>query len=101
MAKTTEVTYRYLEPRPHSWRKQLWIKGRNMTVWQLLCWMWANKMTPEEVAQGFNLPVDAVYEALDYYAKHRELLESEAEEEERRLGDKGLLIANEFIVLNH
>jgi hypothetical protein len=29
------------------------------------------------------------------------LLESEAEEEERRLRDKGLLIANEFIVLNH
>jgi uncharacterized protein (DUF433 family) len=91
MAETTEVTYRYLEPRPHSWRKQLWIKGRNMTVWQLLCWMWANKMTPEDVAQGFDLPVDAVYEALDYYAKHRELLESEAEEEERRLRDKGLL----------
>jgi hypothetical protein len=28
-----------------------------MAVWQLLCWMWANKMTPEEVAQGFDLPV--------------------------------------------
>jgi uncharacterized protein (DUF433 family) len=44
--------------------------------------MWSNKMTPEEVAQGFDLPIDAVYEALDYYTKHRELLESEAEEEE-------------------
>jgi hypothetical protein len=31
-----EVTYRYLEARPHPWRKQLCIKGRNLTVWQLL-----------------------------------------------------------------
>jgi uncharacterized protein (DUF433 family) len=52
--------------------------------------MWANKMTPEEVAQDYELPVEAVYEALDYYEKNRELLEAEVEEERRRLKEHGI-----------
>jgi uncharacterized protein (DUF433 family) len=52
--------------------------------------MWANNMTPEEIAQDFGLPVEAVYEALDYYEKHRELLEAEVEEERRRLREHGI-----------
>ncbi|MFA0750848.1 MAG: hypothetical protein SLRJCFUN_001251 [Candidatus Fervidibacter sp.] len=84
-----EVTYRYLEARPHPWRKQLCIKGRNLTVWQLLTSMWVHQMTPEEVAADYGLPVEAVYEALDYYEKHRELLHAEAEEEKRRLIARG------------
>jgi uncharacterized protein (DUF433 family) len=52
--------------------------------------MWANKMTPEEVAQDYELSVEAVYEALDYYEKHRELLEAEAEEEREWLRQHGI-----------
>ena len=89
MSKETKATYRYLEERPHPWKKQLWIKGRNMTVWQLLTWMWANEMTPEEVAEDYGLPVEAVYEALDYYEKNKELLHAEAEEEKRWLKERG------------
>jgi uncharacterized protein (DUF433 family) len=77
-------------PRPHRWRKTPYIKGRNLPVWHLLCSMWANKMTPEEVAQDYELPVEAVYEALDYYEKHRELLEAEAEEEREWLRQHGI-----------
>ncbi|MDW8029895.1 MAG: DUF433 domain-containing protein, partial [Armatimonadota bacterium] len=84
-------TYKYLEARPHPWRKQLWVKGRNMTVWQLLCYMWANGFTPEEVAKGFDLPAEAVREAIEYYEQNKDLLEWEAMEEERRLREKGLL----------
>jgi uncharacterized protein (DUF433 family) len=83
-------SYRYLEWRPHRWRKTPYIKGRNLPVWNLLCSMWANKMTPEEVAQDYELPVEAVYEALDYYEKHRELLEAEAEEEREWLRQHGI-----------
>lgn len=86
----TETTYRYLEKRLHKWRKQLYIKGRNMSVWHLLCSMWANNMTPEEVAADYDLPVEAIYEALDYYEKNRELLEAEAEEEKRWLIEHGI-----------
>jgi len=57
------ATYPYLEARPHPWRKQLFIKGRNMTVWQLLSKMWASERTPKEAAAGFGLPAEAVYEA--------------------------------------
>jgi uncharacterized protein (DUF433 family) len=84
-----EVTYRYLEARPHPWRKQLCIKGRNLTVWQLLTSMWVNGETPEEAARNRGLPVEAVYEALDYYKRHRDLLLREAEEERRWLKEHG------------
>jgi uncharacterized protein (DUF433 family) len=66
-------SYRYLEWRPHRWRKTPYIKGRRIWVWHVIWQMKANNMTPEEIAQDFGLPVEAVYEALDYYEKHREL----------------------------
>ena len=37
-----ESTWRFLVSRPHSWRRQLQIKGRNLTVGQLLATMRAN-----------------------------------------------------------
>jgi len=83
-------SYRYLEWRPHRWRKTPYIKGRRIWVWHLIWQMKANEMTPEEIAQDFGLPVEAVYEALDYYEKHRELLEAEVEEERRRLREHGI-----------
>ncbi len=89
MSEKTEVTYRYLEARPHPWRKQLWIKGRRIMVWRLLTWMWVTGQSPEEVAADFGLPVEAVYEALDYYEKNKELLHAEAQEEKRRLIERG------------
>lgn len=89
MSEKTVTTYRYLEPRYHRWKKQLWIKGRNMTAWHLLTWMLANRMTPKEVAKDYDLPVEAVYEALDYYERNKELLRAEAEEEKRRLIARG------------
>ncbi|MDW8030057.1 MAG: hypothetical protein RMK94_16895, partial [Armatimonadota bacterium] len=59
------------------------------TVWQLLCQMWANGETPEEAAHNRGLPIEAIYEALDYYKHNRELLLEEAEEEKRRLKERG------------
>jgi uncharacterized protein (DUF433 family) len=83
-------SYRYLEWRPHRWRKTPYIKGRRIWVWHVIWQMKANNMTPEEIAQDFGLPVEAVYEALDYYEKNRELLEAEVEEERRRLKEHGI-----------
>ncbi len=89
ISMATETTYKYLEARPHPWRKQLWIKGRNMTVWQLLCQIWANGETPEKAAKSRGLPIEAIYEALDYFRRNRELLLEEAKEEKRRLKEHG------------
>lgn len=91
MSTEAQVTYKYLESRPHSWRKIPWIKGRNMHVWHLVATMLREGETPEETARNFGLPVEAVREALDYYQQNKALVDAETEEEARRLREKGWL----------
>lgn len=88
---SSQNNYKYLEARPHPWRQQLCIKGRNMTVWHLVGTARAWEETPEEAARNRDLPLEAVLEAYDYYERNRELIESEVEEEGRRLREAGLL----------
>jgi uncharacterized protein (DUF433 family) len=85
------AVYRYLEPRPHPWRRQWSLKGRNMTVGQLVYSMRANGMLddPQAAARTFDLPVEQVREALDYFRRHRALIAQEANEEKRRLIEAG------------
>ena len=84
--------YRYLEPRPHRWRQQWWIKGRNMTVGQLIYNMRASDQVDdvERAAWNFDLPVAQIEEALAYYRENRSLIEAEADEEKRRLIERGV-----------
>ncbi|RME51438.1 MAG: DUF433 domain-containing protein [Caldilineae bacterium] len=77
--------YRYLVARPHPWRRQPCLKGRNMTVGQLVATMKANRLSPEEAAEDLNLPLEQVYEALLYYDLHRDLVEAELREEANRV----------------
>ena len=79
-----ETRYRYLVSVPHPWRKQLSIKGRRITVGQLIDTMEANGLTPDETAEQFDLPREAVLEAIDYYTHDRGLIEAEAAEAWRR-----------------
>jgi uncharacterized protein (DUF433 family) len=63
-----ETTYQWLEPKPYKrFTKQWGIKGRNMTVWNLVADVVVSEAPPEDVARRFRLPVEAVHEALDYY----------------------------------
>jgi len=78
--------WQYLIARPHRWRRQLCIKGRNMTVGQLVSTVRANKYTPEQASEELELPLAAIHEALEYYADHRGLIEIEASEERRLVG---------------
>lgn len=81
--------WQYLVARPHSWRKQLYIKGRKLlasTVWQD---MLTNQMSPEQAAENWDLPLAAINEAIRYCETHRELLKLEADEERCRLEEKG------------
>ena len=84
-----DARWQYLVARPHRWRRQLSIKGRNMTVGQLISIARANRMTPEEASNQLDLPLAAISEAL-YYAENRALIELEASEERRRLAERGL-----------
>ena len=82
--------WQYLVGRPHSWRRQLYIKGRKLlasTVWQDAI---ANEMTPEQSAENWDLPLPAIYEVICYCESHRELLKLEADEERYRLEEKGV-----------
>jgi uncharacterized protein (DUF433 family) len=79
----------YLIARPHRWRRQLRIKGRNMTVGHLVSTARANRYTPEQASQELDPPLAAIYEALAYYPEQRDLIEMEASEEKRRVGEQG------------
>ena len=84
--------WQYLVARPHRWRRQLSIKGRNMTVGQLVSTIRANRLTPERACEELDLPLDAIHEALSYFEENRALIELEAAEERRRLEQRGLAL---------
>jgi len=81
--------WRYLMSRPHPWRRQLYIKGRNMTVGQLMSTVGANRLTPERASQDLDLPVEAILEAQAYYEENKRLIQMEAAEERRYLAEQG------------
>ena len=81
----TFARYRYLTSRPHPWRRQFYLKGRNMTVGQLVATMEANDLSPEEAADDMGLPLEQVREALTYYDLHRDLVDLELREEAARV----------------
>jgi uncharacterized protein (DUF433 family) len=81
--------WRYLVARPHPWRRQLAMKGRNMTVGQMVSTLRANQLSPEQASQDLELPLEAIHEALTYYTENRALIELEAAEERRRLTERG------------
>jgi uncharacterized protein (DUF433 family) len=80
----------YLVRRQHPWRKQLYVKGRNMTARQLVGSIQANQLDEEAAAADSHLPVEAVREALVYVERNRELLETEAEIERLMLKRGGV-----------
>jgi uncharacterized protein (DUF433 family) len=89
MAK--RVDYHYLECRPSSQYHQLWIKGRHIRAEVLYrCTVGAEARTPEEVAQDYDLPVEAVREAINYAVHNHALLQAERAREEDRVQRLGL-----------
>ncbi len=70
--------YRFLEPRPRSNYRQLFIKGRRIRAEILYReTVGVDLRTPEQVADDFNVPLEAVREAIDYCANNPELLRQE------------------------
>ncbi|MBI3974631.1 MAG: DUF433 domain-containing protein [Chloroflexi bacterium] len=91
VAAETAEAYRYLEPRPDSWRRQLHLKGRNLAVGTLLWKMRANGHTPESAAADYDLPLEQIQEALRYGERHREVIERDAAEERDYLRAAGII----------
>ncbi len=76
--------YRWLVAAPHRWRKQLSIKGRRLTAGQLVFSMEAAGDSIDQAAQEWDLPVEAVAEAVEYVSRNRVLIEAEFAEERLR-----------------
>ena len=73
----------WLVRRDHPWRRQLWVKGRNITAGDLVRTASIEGWPPEEAAHQFDLPLEAVIEAFRYAESARELIS--AEEAENRI----------------
>lgn len=73
--------WRFLVERPHSWKRQLFVKGRKLPAANVWRSMIVDKQTVEEAAFDWDLPVEAVDEIIRYCEANRELISAEAEEE--------------------
>jgi hypothetical protein len=82
--------WQFLVRRHHPWRKQLYVKGRNLTARQLVGSMKANQLDEAAAAADHHLPVEAVREALAYVECYRQLLETEAEIERLMVRREGV-----------
>jgi uncharacterized protein (DUF433 family) len=92
MTTKPETQYQHLEPRPGSNYRQLWLKGRRIraaVVDQVI--HGPDPRSAEEFAQEYQVPLEAVLEALDYVAQNRPLIEQERDHEAARLRARGLL----------
>ena len=92
MTTTIEIQYQYLEPRPGSNYRQFFLKGRRIraaVVDEVI--HGPDPRTPEEFASEYQVPLEAVVEALVYVARNRPLIEQERDREAVRLRARGLL----------
>lgn len=89
MEKPELSKWNYLAPRSHKWRKQLYVKGRKLKASDVWSSMIANKMTREETAIDWDLPLEAIDEIIEYCESHRNLLKMEADEEKLLLYQMG------------
>ena len=86
-----QIQYEFLESRPRSNYKQLWVKGRHMRAEVLYRYtVGSEPESPEQVAKEYDLPVAAVLEAIDYCTRNRDLLDTERSQEAASIRARGL-----------
>lgn len=73
----------WLVERPHRWRRQPWVKGRRITAGDLARTMEIEDWSAEETARQFDLPLEAVLEAMRYAVANRDLVLAEERENAR------------------
>ena len=92
MSTATEPEYRYLAPRPGSSYRRYYLKDRRKMRAEILYRMTVGPepRTPEQVAIDYNLPVEAVREAIAYCLRNESLLREERDREIADLPARGL-----------
>ncbi|HWY85684.1 MAG TPA: DUF433 domain-containing protein [Gemmataceae bacterium] len=86
------TTWKYLEPNPKSAYKQLFLKGRRIRARDLFgMYMSAeDPMTPAEIATDYELPLEAVEEAIAYCLTDPPEIKEDFEREERIMEVTGM-----------
>ncbi len=84
--------WQFLAPRPHPWRKQLYVKGRRLSAFDVWSDMRVNGLDIDAAADNWDLPVAAVLEIVRYCEENEALLGMEADEEKRLLIEAGVLL---------
>ena len=92
MTPTTSTTWNHLAPNPKSAYKQLFIQGRRIRARTLYgMYMSAEEpMTPDEIAREYDLPVEAVKEAIAYCQGDPPEIKEDFEREERIMEATGM-----------
>jgi hypothetical protein len=83
----------FLVERPHPWRRQLYVKGSKLSAAQVWRDMVANSQAEAEAAAEWEIPVEAVREAVLYCTENRALIAAEAREERHRAAASGVRLA--------
>src|ERR1051326_8242289 len=92
MNTPTPTNWVYLEPRPKSFYRQLFIKGTRIRA-EVIYGMTVDgsePMTPEEVAADFGLPLEVVREAIAYCTSNPPEILEDHEREERTMEATGM-----------
>ncbi len=92
MDPTTTTTWKHLAPNPKSAYKQLFIKNRRIRA-RVLFGMYMSEeepMTPEEIAADYDLPLEAVKEAIAYCQSDPPEIREDFEREERLMEASGM-----------
>jgi uncharacterized protein (DUF433 family) len=92
MPSPASTTWKYLAPNPKSAYKQLFISGRRIRARTLYgMYMSAEEpMTPDEIAREYDLPVEAVKEAIAYCQSDPPEIREDFEREERIMEATGM-----------
>lgn len=80
-----QLEYQYLRPKPGSNYRQFFVNGRIRAEILYRETVGPEPLTPEQVAQEYGLPVEAVLEAIDYSLRNRDLLDAERTRETARI----------------
>lgn len=92
MHPSTSTTWKYLAPNPKSAYNQLFIQGRRIRARTLYgMHMSAEEpMTPEDIAREYDLPVEAVKEAIAYCQADPPEIKEDFQREERIMEVTGM-----------
>jgi uncharacterized protein (DUF433 family) len=92
MSTTPQKTWQYLEPRPNSFYRQLFLKGTRIRA-EIINGYYVNEQdpaTPEAIAAEFGLPLEAVQEAISYCQSNPPEIEQDFRREEALMEASGM-----------